>query len=187
MALSIKHVVVVDDGRVCWRRLYDNRRVVAVYCMSINCNSLSPLLRFVVDLLYNLFLQLTRFCLTELLVCCPWRCESQSLFEDVYWRTGLHCICKQSRGELTPLSGWRLYSCWITDSYTLAALAPTSWGKKRNQFSFVCIFFNTGQKLVNFFTYIKESISHSFVNCEFTWHALRILRSNKIETINTSR
>jgi len=30
------------------------------------------------------------------------------------------------------------------------------WQKKRNQFSFVCIIFNTSQKLVNFFTYIKN-------------------------------
>ena len=35
-------VVVVDDGRACWRRLYDNQRVVAVYYTSINCNPLTP-------------------------------------------------------------------------------------------------------------------------------------------------
>jgi len=36
--------------------------------------------------------------------------------------------------------------------------------EKRNQFSFACIFFNTGQKLANFFTYIrlKESRSISY-------------------------
>jgi len=34
---------------------------VAVYYKSVNCNPLAPLLRFVVDLLYNLFLQLTGF------------------------------------------------------------------------------------------------------------------------------
>ena len=34
---------------------------------------------------------------------------------------------------------------------------------KRNQFSFVCISFNTRQKLVNFFVYIKEYISYNFV------------------------
>jgi len=61
IALSTKLVV---DGRACWRHLYDNRRVVAVYYKSVNCNPLTPLLRFVVDLLFNLFLQLTRFWLT---------------------------------------------------------------------------------------------------------------------------
>jgi len=40
----------------------DNRRVVAVYYKLVNCNSQTPLglLRFLVDSLYNLFLQLTR-------------------------------------------------------------------------------------------------------------------------------
>jgi len=36
IALSTK---LVDDGRVCWRHLYDNRRVVAVYYKSINCKA----------------------------------------------------------------------------------------------------------------------------------------------------
>jgi len=63
IALSTKLIVVVD-GRVCWRHLYDNRRVVAVYYKSINCNPLTPLLRYAVDLLYDFFLQLTRFWLT---------------------------------------------------------------------------------------------------------------------------
>jgi len=44
------------DAEACWRHLYDNRRIVA-----IRCNPLTPLLRFVVDLLYNLFQQVTRF------------------------------------------------------------------------------------------------------------------------------
>ena len=35
--------------------------------------------------------------------------------------------------------------------------------EKKNQFSFVNIFFNTWQKLVNFFTYIEESISYNSV------------------------
>ena len=39
--------------------LYDNRRVVAAYYKSANCHPLAPLLRFAVDLLYSLFLQLT--------------------------------------------------------------------------------------------------------------------------------
>ena len=65
IALSTKLVViVVVNGRACWRHLYDNRRVVAVYYTSACCNPLTPLLRFVVDLLYNLFLQLIRFWLT---------------------------------------------------------------------------------------------------------------------------
>ena len=52
------------DGRARWRHLYDNGRVVAVYWRSIHCNPLTPLLRFVVDFLYDLFLELTRFRLT---------------------------------------------------------------------------------------------------------------------------
>ena len=36
-------------------RLYDSRRVVAVYDTSVNRNPLTPLLQFVVDLLYNLW------------------------------------------------------------------------------------------------------------------------------------
>ena len=64
IALSTKLVVVVDS-RACWRHLYDRQRGVAVYHKSVNSNSLTPLLRFLVDLLYkaayNLFLQLTRF------------------------------------------------------------------------------------------------------------------------------
>ena len=38
---------------------------MAVYYKSINSNALTPLLRFVADLLYNLFLQLTTFWLTS--------------------------------------------------------------------------------------------------------------------------
>ena len=54
IALSTKLV----DGRACRRHLYDNRRVVASYYTSVRCNPLTPLLWFVVDLLYNLFIQL---------------------------------------------------------------------------------------------------------------------------------
>jgi len=54
IASSTKLVVVVD-GRACWRRLYDSWLVVAVNYKSGNCNPLTPSLRFVVDLLYNLF------------------------------------------------------------------------------------------------------------------------------------
>ena len=39
IALSTTLVVVVVDGRACRRHLYDNRRVVAVYYKSVNCNS----------------------------------------------------------------------------------------------------------------------------------------------------
>jgi len=35
---------------------YEGRRVAAVYCKSLNYNALIPLLRFLPDLLYNLFL-----------------------------------------------------------------------------------------------------------------------------------
>ena len=56
-------VVVVVDGRVCWRHIYDSRWVLAVYYKSINCNPLTPF-----DLLwilsYSLFLELTRFWMT---------------------------------------------------------------------------------------------------------------------------
>jgi len=52
--------------------LYDNRRVVAVYCRSANCNPVTPLLLFVVDLLYNFFLQSTfDESLTDSTLCCP--------------------------------------------------------------------------------------------------------------------
>ena len=62
IALSTSLVVVVVDGRACWRHLYDSRRVVAVYYKSVSCNPPTPFLRFVVG--YHLFLQLTRFWLT---------------------------------------------------------------------------------------------------------------------------
>ena len=39
----------------------------------------------------------------------------------------------------------------------------TLWGIKRNQSSFVCISFNTWQKLVNFFICIKDCISYNSV------------------------
>jgi len=42
MALSTKLVVVTVDGRACWRHLYDNRRVVAVYYKSVNSIPLTP-------------------------------------------------------------------------------------------------------------------------------------------------
>jgi len=47
--------------------IYDNRQVVAVYYKSVNCNPLTPSLRYVADLLYNMFQQLTRFWL----IVCP--------------------------------------------------------------------------------------------------------------------
>jgi len=57
--------------------------------------------------------------------------------------------------------------------------------EKRNQFSFVCIFFNTWQKVVNVFTYIKESIGYNSIYS--FWHALIILHNNEIESIKTSQ
>jgi len=42
IALSTKLVVVVVDGRACWRHLYYSRRVVSVSYKSINCNPLIP-------------------------------------------------------------------------------------------------------------------------------------------------
>jgi len=52
-------------GPACWRHLCDSRRVVAVYCTSVSCNPLTPLLRFVVDLWYKLHRHLCiRFWLT---------------------------------------------------------------------------------------------------------------------------
>ena len=44
IALSRKLVVVVVDGRACWRHLYDSRQVVAVYYKSVNCNPVTPFL-----------------------------------------------------------------------------------------------------------------------------------------------
>ena len=62
---------VVNTTRRHWRWgllttpiLYDNQRVTAVYYKSVNCNPLTALIWFVVDLLYNMFPQLTRFWLT---------------------------------------------------------------------------------------------------------------------------
>jgi len=50
-----------SDQRKCIRATIDSRRVVVVYYKLVICNHLTLLLRFVVDLLYDLFLQLTRF------------------------------------------------------------------------------------------------------------------------------
>ena len=60
------------DSPACWRHLYDNRRVVAVYCTSVNCNPLTPLLRFVVDLWYKLLRHFAYKILTDNAqsVCC---------------------------------------------------------------------------------------------------------------------
>ena len=44
-----------------------------------------------------------------------------------------------------------------------AIVEYTLWGKKRNQLSFVCVFLNTWEKLLIFFTYIKESIRYNSV------------------------
>jgi len=60
IVLSTKLVIVVDS-QACWQHLYDNRWVMVVYYKSVNCNPRTTLLQFVVDLLYNLFLQLTSF------------------------------------------------------------------------------------------------------------------------------
>jgi len=51
IALSTILVVVVVDGR---RHVHDNRRVVAVYYKSVNCNPLTHLTRFVLHLVYDL-------------------------------------------------------------------------------------------------------------------------------------
>jgi len=57
--------------------------------------------------------------------------------------------------------------------------------EKKNQFSFVCISFNTWQKLVNFLIYIKECISYNSVSLILA--RSKILRNNEVETINTGR
>ena len=57
-------VVVVVDGRACWRHLYDDRRVVMFTTSRRTVTPVTPSLRFVADLMYNLLLQLTRFLLT---------------------------------------------------------------------------------------------------------------------------
>jgi len=51
---SIALSTQLDDSRACWWHLYDSRRVMT----SVSCNPLTPLLWFVVDLLFNVFLQL---------------------------------------------------------------------------------------------------------------------------------
>ena len=39
-----QQLAVVVDGQASCRHRYDNRRIVAVYCKSMNCNPLTPLL-----------------------------------------------------------------------------------------------------------------------------------------------
>jgi len=51
----------------------------------------------------------------------------------------------------------------VTPCYCYCYSINTVRQRKRSQFSFVCLFFNARQKLVNFFTYIKESISYNSV------------------------
>ena len=43
---------------------YDRKRLVAVYCTSVNCNPITQLLPFVVQLVSLVMQQLTRFRLT---------------------------------------------------------------------------------------------------------------------------
>jgi len=43
---------------------YDRKRIVAVYCTSVNCNPITQLLPFVVQLVSSVMQQLTRFRLT---------------------------------------------------------------------------------------------------------------------------
>jgi len=57
-------------SRLLTTSIRQSRRLVAVYNKSVNCNPSTPLLRFVldyIDLLYNFFLQLTRFWLTQII------------------------------------------------------------------------------------------------------------------------
>ena len=71
---QVDHVVnkiVIVYGRACWRHLYDNWRVVVVYCKSVNCNPLTPLLLgFVVQLVSTVGKFLTD---TAYHVTCCWR------------------------------------------------------------------------------------------------------------------
>ena len=83
IAFSTKLVIV--DGRICWQHLYDSQWVVAVYYKLIKCNSLTPFLRFVVQLVFTVgkiltdiacravYLQLQSFLLYRAAggCCCP--------------------------------------------------------------------------------------------------------------------
>jgi len=62
--------------------------------------------------------------------------------------------------------------------------------QKKNQFSFVSIYFNAWPKLVNFFTYIKKSISYNseyLVLACFKNFVMKLKFNNETETINNSR
>jgi len=55
----------------------------------------------------------------------------------------------------------------------------------RNNGKQLCVSFNACQKLLNF-SYTSRKVLATIPCIQF-WHALRILCSNEIETINTSR
>ena len=114
VALSSKLDVVVD-GRVCWRHLYDSRRVVAVYYKSVNCNP--PLLRFAVDLLYKMLTGTARrvfcWCTVDGMKCTTW---------IVRYRTRRGCCsdchtpfcvyCSPTRGSCWSLSDIGIKQCY---------------------------------------------------------------------------
>jgi len=95
IALSAKLVAVVD-GRVCRQHRYDNRRLVAVYYKSVNCNANSITLLccgFVVKLVS---IQLTRFWLRERVarsVCC----RTASCWKTVYRASFDRAVCAMAR------------------------------------------------------------------------------------------
>ena len=60
------------------------------------------------------------------------------------------------------------------------------WGRKIISFLLCACFLILDRKLMIFFTHIQESISYNSACISFR-HALRILRNNEIETINTSQ
>ena len=85
IALSTTLVIVVLDGRVCWRQLYTT--VNNSWLFTTSRSTLTPLLQFVADLLYNF--------LPSVL----WRCWLGS-------RKGIRPVKKLSGGVLVSLSVW---------------------------------------------------------------------------------
>jgi len=63
------------------------------------------------------------------------------------------------------------FSVWAIVSYRLVwrCVYLHCEAAKRGQYYFACFSFNTRQKLVNFFMYIKERISYNSVYLIFTW------------------
>ena len=114
------------DGRACWRHLYDNQCVVAVYYKSVSFNPLTPLLRFVVDLLYNFFpLLLIRFWPT-------WRLARSVLRFLLRYVHRNVCLCIQLQMQWRRLNvEYPVYSSPITAVVSSILSQPRSASRLR--------------------------------------------------------